>query len=160
MRYQLFYTVFCSVSVSVPPALPLSIGRLWQCERCLSVFVGCWWTRPVIVASWLDHDRSLQHHLLASLPRELRCISAGVAVVGHFCSSEELPPCTCRAVPSSCGSPRLRDGRVVPQTTQNVDGAQQGQGGTFPVPYLDFKISEETQLCDPFLEGFKKFRLD
>lgn len=82
------------------------------------------------MATWLDNYQPLQHRLLADVPRQLRRSSVGAVMVGHLCVAEELPACTSRAVPSSRGSPRLRDGRAVPQTTQNVDGTQQGQGGT------------------------------
>lgn len=99
-----------SSSASFTPALLLCVGRLRQRELCLFVFVGRWRTWSAIMASQLDDYRPLQHRLLAGVPRELRHTSAGVAVVGHLCVTEELPARTSRAVPSSCGSPRLRDG--------------------------------------------------
>ena len=120
-------------SVSFTAALPLCPGRLRQCELQLSVSSGRWWAGPVIVASRLDVHRTLRLCHLAGVPRELRCDSAGVALVDHLRASEELPPRTSRAVPPGRGSPGLRDGRAVPQTTQNVDGTQPGQGGTLPV---------------------------
>lgn len=87
------------------------------------------------MASCLDNYWS-QHFLCTAVPHKLCYISPGVAVVGHFCFTEELPACTGRTIPPSSGSPRLRDGRTVPQKTQNVDGTQSGQRGTNPNSYL------------------------
>lgn len=81
------------------------------------------------MATWLDDYWPLQHRVLVDVSRQLRHTSVGAAMVGHLCVAEELPACASRTVPSSRGSPRLRDGRAVSQTTQNVDGTQQDQGG-------------------------------
>lgn len=83
------------------------------------------------MAPQVDDSCFLCHRLLAALPHELLCLSPGVALVGGFSVTEELPARPSRAVPPGGGSAGLRDGGAVPQTTQNVDGPQPGQGGTF-----------------------------
>lgn len=117
------------------PALPLCVGRLQQCDLSQSVLTGFRLVWLVVMASCLDNYWS-QHFLCTAVPHKLCYISPGVAVVGHFCFTEELPACTGRTVPPSSGSPRLRDGRTVPQKTQNVDGTQSGQRGTNSNSYL------------------------
>lgn len=117
------------------PALPLCVGRLQQCDLSQSVLTGFWLVWLVVMASCLDNYWS-QHFLCTAVPHKLCYISPGVAVVGHFCFTEELPACTGRTIPPSSGSARLRDGRTVPQKTQNVDGTQSGQRGTNSNSYL------------------------
>lgn len=88
------------------------------------------------MASKLDDGRPLRHSQLAGVPHEFRRAPAGVPVVGHLRVAEELPACAGRAVPPCRGPAGLRDGRAVPQTAQDVDGAQQSQGGALPVSHL------------------------
>lgn len=97
----------------------------------MSVLGGHQRTHPAIVACELDDYRALEHHLLPGFPHDVCHSSAGVPLVGDIGVAEELPACASGAVPSSCGPPGLRDGGVIPQAAQNVDGAEQSQGGAF-----------------------------
>lgn len=115
---------------SALPAPPLGCGRLRQRGLGVSVPGGRRWTRSAVLASRLDHPRPLQPHLLSAFPHQLRAAAAALPVVADLRAAEELPACASGAVLSGCGSPRLRDGGVVPQAAQDVDGAEQSKGGT------------------------------
>lgn len=96
-----FYSFFFST-----PAIPLCIGRLWQCDRRQSILVGFRLVWLTVMASCLDNYWS-QYFLHTTVPCELCFIAIGGVVVGYFHFTEELPACTSRALPPSSGPPRL-----------------------------------------------------